>query len=106
MTERLVDKNPCVKCERNVNCGSCTEPDAWMNQIKNKLAVYETAEREGRMVILPCKIGTPVYVIRQGWNGWNIDKKKFNYGMLDKVGKTVFLTPEKAEKVLARKKSE
>lgn len=106
MMERLVDKNPCVKCERNINCGSCTEPDAWMKRIKKKLAEYETAEREGRMVILPCKIGTPVHVIRQGWNGWNIDKKKFTYGMIEKLGKTVFLTPEEADEVLLRKKSE
>lgn len=34
-------------------------------QAINKLAEYETAEEEGRLVILPCKIGTIVYVIRQ-----------------------------------------
>ena len=65
-----------------------------------KLAEYETAEEEGRLVILPCKIGTIVYVIRQSWNGWNIDKKKFSYAMIGKVGKTVFLTSEEAEKAL------
>lgn len=69
-------------------------------QAINKLAEYETAEEEGRLVILPCKIGTIVYVIRQSWNGWNIDKKKFSYAMIGKVGKTVFLTSEEAEKAL------
>lgn len=68
--------------------------------IIDKLAEYETAEEEGRLVILPCKIGTIVYVIRQSWNGWNIDKKKFSYAMIGKVGKTVFLTSEEAEKAL------
>lgn len=69
-------------------------------QAINKLAEYETAEEEGQLVILPCKIGTIVYVIRQSWNGWNIDKKKFSYAMIGKVGKTVFLTSEEAEKAL------
>ena len=30
----------------------------------NKLADYEEAEREGRMVVLPCNVGTPVFFIR------------------------------------------
>ena len=32
-------------------------------QAINKLAEYETAEEEGRLVVLPCKIGDMVYVI-------------------------------------------
>lgn len=31
--------------------------------IIDKLAEYETAEEEGRLFVLPCKIGTPVYRI-------------------------------------------
>ena len=100
MIERLTDKNPCIKCERPINCGACAEPAKWISHIKKKLTEYETAEEEGRLVILPCKIGTIVYVIRQSWNGWNIDKKKFSYAMIGKVGKTVFLTSEEAEKAL------
>ena len=65
-----------------------------------KLAEYETAEEEGRLVVLPCKVGDVVHVLRQSWNGWNIDKKKFTYGMIGKFGKTVFLAREEAEKAL------
>ncbi len=65
-----------------------------------KLEEYENAEEDGRLVLMPCKIGIFVYVLRESWNGWNIDKKKFKYGMIDKVGKTVFLTKEEAEKAL------
>ena len=65
-----------------------------------KLAEYETAEDEGRLVVLPCKVGDTVYVLRHSWNGWNIDKKKFTYAMIGKVGKTVFLAREEAEKAL------
>lgn len=65
-----------------------------------KLGEYETAEKDGRLIVLPCKVGDTMYVLRQSWNGWNIDKKKFSYAMIGKVGKTVFLTSEEAEKAL------
>lgn len=65
-----------------------------------KVSKYENAEEEGRMAVLPCKVGDTVYVLRQSWNGWNIDKKKFTYGMMGKVGKKVFLTRDEAEKAL------
>ena len=65
-----------------------------------KLAEYETAEEDGRLVVLPCKIGTPVYFLRHGFDGWRIDKKKFTYGMIGKVGKTIFLTLEGAQEAL------
>ena len=56
MTERLVDKNPCIKCERSINCGACDEPDKWIYRIKKKLAEYETADDEGRLVVLPASM--------------------------------------------------
>ena len=65
-----------------------------------KLAEYETAEEDGRLVILPCKIGTIVYAIRQSWYGYVIDKKRFSYEMIGKVGRSVFFTCEEAEKAL------
>ena len=68
--------------------------------IIDKLSEYETAEDEGRLVILPCKIGTIVYAIRQSWHGYVIDKKRFSYGMIGKVGRSVFFTCEEAEKAL------
>lgn len=107
MTELLSNKNPCNDCkvDRQIGnpnrweceCDMCSKPYEWKNDCIKKLAEYETAEEEGRLVILPCKIGTIVYVIRQSWNGWNIDKKKFSYAMIGKVGKTVFLTSQEAE---------
>ena len=86
-----------------------------------KLAEYETAEEEGRLVVLPCKVGDAVYVIDEAEflsirkttiEGITIDKsgisfmiptKKtnmlFGYYIPD-FGKTVFLTREEAEKAL------
>ena len=100
MTERLT--NPCRNCCESFNgeryswlpiCEHCKERIAYEKFLK-------TADKEGRLVVLPCKVGDAVYVLRQSWNGWNIDKKKFTYAMIGKVCKTVFLAREEAEKAL------
>lgn len=71
-----------------------------------KLADLEDLEEEGRLIKLPCKIGTWCYCLRCSWNGYNIDKKKFKLGMLEKFNKTVFLTKEEAEKALEQMKKD
>lgn len=73
MTERLSNKNPCNDCkvDRQIGnpnrweceCSRCDKPDDWKNECVKKLAEYETAEKEGRLVVLPCKVGDMVYVI-------------------------------------------
>ena len=73
MTERLSDKNPCNSCkvDRQIGnpnrweceCDSCDKPNDWKNECVKKLEEYETAEDEGRLVVLPCKVGDVVYVI-------------------------------------------
>ena len=73
MTERLSNKNPCINCkvDRQIGnpnrweceCDSCDKPIDWKNDCIKKLAEYETAEEEGRLVVLPCKVGDTVYVI-------------------------------------------
>ncbi len=99
--EKLSGRNPCKTCQKNC-CPyyECEEHANYEYNCMKKLEEYENAEEDGRLVLMPCKIGIFVYVLRESWNGWNIDKKKFKYGMIDKVGKTVFLTKEEAEKAL------
>ena len=72
----------------------------WTEKAKEKLAEYETAEEEGRLVVLPCRVGTRVYKIYQfcGYGAWEIEEHKIKLEDLDKIGKTVFLTREEAEK--------
>lgn len=65
MTERLSDKNPCDSCkvDRQIGnpnrweceCSRCDKPNDWKNDCIKKLSEYETAEEEGRLVVLPCK---------------------------------------------------
>ena len=73
MTERLSNKNPCNACkvDRQIGnpnrwqceCDRCDKPNDWKSECVKKLAEYETAEEEGRLVVLPCKVGDVVYVI-------------------------------------------
>ena len=79
-----------------------------------KLAAYEDAEEDGRLLVLPCKEGTAVYCLRhdtftdENGESWSIcsDKRRhietvpFFDGMRQQVGKTVFLTREEAEAAL------
>lgn len=66
----------------------------------DKLAEYETAEEEGRLVVLPCKIGQTVYkIIREPWGFW-IGTIPFMFKTRRDIGKTVFLTRKEAEKVI------
>ena len=77
MTERLSDKNPCNSCkvDRQIGnpnrweceCSRCEKPNDWKNDCIKKLSEYETAEREGRLVVLPCKAGDTVYEIRSDY---------------------------------------
>ena len=64
------------------------------------------ADKEGRVVILPCKLGTKVYRIRYKIVDYP-DKPKpeitttwFTPEYREDIGKTVFLTREEAEKAL------
>ena len=64
MTERLVTNGGkcavCMGCIEKSNCRA--ECDA-IDDCLRKLAEYETAEEEGRVVVLLCKVGDTVYVI-------------------------------------------
>ena len=72
--------------------------------LRAQLEKYKTAEKEGRLIELPCKIGTPVYVhdfvdlrtleIKE------ISVEPFDFGWLPYIGKNVFLTREAAEAAL------
>lgn len=72
------------------------------DKILTKLAVYEDLEEQGLLVRLPCKVGTEVYYILGIPNKTpcTIDKCVFGLSDIDKIGKSLFLTREEAEKKL------
>lgn len=120
----------CYGAEPLPNYSNCDEGYCGME----KLAEYETAEEEGRMVVLPCKnwldivfgeqelfygidmdyIENPIREItvhneeRFTWyDGWKtvvlkgVDENGLDWEFApEEIGKTVFLTREKAEKEL------
>lgn len=86
--------------------GGCTQRKVW-----ERLKQYEDLEEQGRLVELPCKIGTTVYRIckkkydvdgygMQWCEGWGIVTHGFSMGNMNELGKTVFLTREEAAKAL------
>ena len=103
MTERFTEKVNGRNMVRNGIYGMIgTHGRYFVGEAIDKLAEYETAEEEGRLVVLPCKVGTRVYEIYQfcGCGAWEIEEHKIKLEDLDKIGKTVFLTEEEAEKEL------
>lgn len=64
MTERLVtNKGQCVACIGCIEESNCKTECGAIDDCLEKLAEYETAEEEGRLVVLPCKVGETVYAI-------------------------------------------
>lgn len=114
-------------------CGGCP----WLEKIINRLGAYEDAgmgpeefdhlrelaraEKDGRLVVLPCKVGDTVYMLDsvnipvplrvQGISITYSSKTILHFGGYpiknawgDDVGKTVFLTREEAEAALEAQK--
>ena len=70
------------------------------------------ADKDGRLVVLPCKVGTATYYIRYPIAVYpdesepEIKRGIFTLCDLDRVGNSVFLTREEAEKALEAMKDD
>lgn len=68
-----------------------------------ELKKYQEADKDGRLVVLPCKVGDTVYMISWRLNGRHeIEERVFSLTYFDpaKYGKDYFLSREEAEKAL------
>ena len=103
-------------CNNVLNCGFCP-----ISEAINKLAEYENLEEQGRLIKLPCKVGTKVYAINRiidyGEVGdesiycYSIIEREFQiYMMMDYgklvFGRNVFLTKAEAEQKLKEMESD
>lgn len=84
-------------------CDSCSQGAGNCKTVENmikKLATYEDLEEQGLLVRLPCKVGAEVYYILGIPNKTpcTIDKCVFKLSDVHKIGKSLFLTREEAEK--------
>lgn len=83
------------------------EMEEALDNLRFQLSVYEQKIADGRMIVLPCKVGDTVYEIQYNHcctcpdrDYYNIKEKKFSLDMLNKINNTVFLTREEVEQVL------
>ena len=61
------------------------------------------ALRQERLIVLPCKIGDPVYMTHCIFGENSVSKGEFELRHLNFLGKTVFLSREEAEASLKNK---
>ena len=67
----------------------------------DRLRELAQAEKEGRLVVLPCEIGSPVYSHARKLDGADyVRETEFWWSDIPQMGKTVFLTREAAEAAL------
>lgn len=65
------------------------------------------AEKEGRLVVLPCEIGSPVYSHARKLDGADyVRETEFWWSDIPQMSKTVFLTREAAEAALEEREAE
>lgn len=66
-----------------------------------RLAELLTADRDGRLVVLPCKVSDTVYILRRTFDGADVvGEAELWWDDIPQLGKTVFPTREEAEKAL------
>ena len=100
---------------------ACKERDEARKQLheaKSELEKYREAEQDGRLVVLPCKVGDDVWFVRKFGKGQCIKRAKVSCINIDfrgevfvsarrisggYIGKTVFMTREEAEAAMAKK---
>lgn len=86
-------------CKKHSTCKDCPIQEA----IK-KLCSYEDLEEQGKFLKLPCAVGDKYYCAYDGtypieWEFVNVQQI---ISVMDKIGKTVFLTREEAESALKK----
>lgn len=73
-----------------------------------KIKTILQAEDEGRILILPCKLGETVWCIRTARDNYSdlpylaLRQDSFKLSMLERLGKDIFLTREEAQEALDR----
>ncbi len=59
------------------------------------------ADKDGRLVVLPCKVGDTVYILHRTFDGADVvGETELWWTDIPQLGKTVFLTREEAAKAL------
>lgn len=89
----------CIGIERAVDRLAAYEDT---DKTPEELAEWVKADQEGRLVVLPCKVGDMVYVIERDYDEETgipecyVEEYEFDYDMLESYGSDIFQTREKA----------
>ncbi len=111
MLEIAERKEKCVKCDTEKHICIACDNFVCANKVwREEVAFYEQirellqADTEGRLVVLPCKVGEKVFAIYTSIKGTNpiICRVSFEESMIPLFGKYVFLTREEAEAALEK----
>ena len=103
MTERLTETYPCDLCNVEFCYRQCYKMTLWAEKAKEKLAEYETAEEEGRLMVLPCD--TVYFICDKGTKDAHVRTKSildllvYDINGIDKDGR-YWSAKEEAEKAL------
>lgn len=100
------DSNDSAENYMKANCMKCAEQHEKLAELLEELKSYKEAEEQGLLVRLPCKVGAEVYYILGIPNKTpcTIDKCVFELSDIDKIGESLFLAREEAEKKLEEMK--
>ena len=89
------------KAVRMPNIDPVTAAAEALGMSPDRLRELAQAEKEGRLVVLPCEIGSPVYSHARKLDGADyVRETEFWWSDIPQIGKTVFLTREAAEAAL------
>lgn len=81
--------------------------DGKKGNIPDRMVELMCADQEGRVIVLPCKVGDTVWRLKRTFETWPdtsepyAEADAFALQDVGKIGKTVFLTLSAAEKALA-----
>lgn len=86
-----------VKNAKTIIESAFAEDTSKAERIRKLLA----ADKDGRVVVLPCKVGDTVYILRRAFDGADVvGETELWWDDIPQLGKTVFLTREEAENAL------
>lgn len=117
--DRLTKRNGKYIEYSDENYNGSIDNRTMLEKCLSKLAEYEDLEEQGLLLRLPCKVGTPVYMVAEDCGGDTLDCRRggcegcsylysfveensFDTYMVDDIGKTVFLTKAEAEQALKK----
>lgn len=111
-----------LEADQNTTLGGTYVSVEWFKSVEAKLKGYEKLAKEGRLVVLPCKLHETIFYLEDGevfddvpykvslgqkqgeWNDSLAYECQYGFCFYaEDIGKTVFLTSDEAEEALKKR---